>query len=349
MSTTVNMWLGIAFVVLALLAVLLQSWLWSYPMVPPDDPRGRSLAPARWVNLHRALGVAYAVIYVVLMVQMVPRLWLYQVELPARTVVHAVMAITIGVLLLTKVAIIRFFRHFGKSLPSIGLGIFLCTIILTTLSVPFAIRAHTLERNLTDPAERKRIETVLASIPWKEDGVEVDVTKVAGIDSLLLGRRVLTEKCVACHDMRTILARPRAARGWWELVVRMAEKPSFGRPITVEEQVAVTAYLVALSPEIQESVSRKRSGEKRQDDNAEEAKRLGDLPVVFDMAEAKALYEKECSQCHKLAKVEAWGRHTADEWRQMVVQMIEENEAELRPEQVRVISAYLAATRGPTP
>ena len=55
MSTTVTMWLGIAFVGLAILAVVLQAWLWSFPMEPPDDPRGRSLAPRSWTHVHRAV------------------------------------------------------------------------------------------------------------------------------------------------------------------------------------------------------------------------------------------------------------------------------------------------------
>ena len=42
------------------------------------------------------MGYAYLTIYVVLMVQMIPRLWQYQVELPARTVVHLSMGGLIG-------------------------------------------------------------------------------------------------------------------------------------------------------------------------------------------------------------------------------------------------------------
>src|SRR5688572_10973824 len=110
LSTTLNMWLGIAFVALAIVAVILQAWLWGYPMDPPNDPRGKSLAPRSWTNVHRAVGALYVIIYVVLMIQMVPRLWEYQVELPARTVIHACMGITIGCLLIAKFMIIRFFQ-----------------------------------------------------------------------------------------------------------------------------------------------------------------------------------------------------------------------------------------------
>jgi len=72
-------------------------------------------APARWVRLHRALGVIFVVIYVVMMWQMVPRLWQYQTELPARTVIHAVCGITIGFLLLTKILISRGFDGLDRN------------------------------------------------------------------------------------------------------------------------------------------------------------------------------------------------------------------------------------------
>ena len=51
--------------------------------------QARSSAPRSWTNLHRIVGLVYVLIYIVLMWQMLPRLWEYQVELPARTVIHA--------------------------------------------------------------------------------------------------------------------------------------------------------------------------------------------------------------------------------------------------------------------
>ena len=143
MSTTVTMWLGIAFLFLGILTIL-QAWLWSFPMVPDPggpDPNGKSTAPKFWTLIHRLSGLAFVVIYVVLMIEMVPRLWEYQVELPARTVIHAVMGLVIGILLVAKIAIIRWFQHFGKGLPGIGFAILVCTLVLGFLSLPFAF-AH---------------------------------------------------------------------------------------------------------------------------------------------------------------------------------------------------------------
>ena len=140
MTTTISTLLGIAFVALAITAVVLQAWLWGPRYWNPDTKK--SHAPRFWVKLHRAVGWAYAAIYVAMMTQMLPRLWEYQVELPARTVVHAVAAITICVILAVKISIVRFFRHFEEAMPTLGVVILVCTVVLATFSLPFALRAR---------------------------------------------------------------------------------------------------------------------------------------------------------------------------------------------------------------
>ena len=73
-------------------------------------------------------------------VQMVPRLWEYQVEFPARTVAHFMLGFTIGVILLLKVSILRWFRHFEEWMPVLGVGLLTCTVLLSALSLPFVFR-----------------------------------------------------------------------------------------------------------------------------------------------------------------------------------------------------------------
>src|SRR5688572_23680179 len=102
MSTGANAVLGISFAVVGLAAMFLMYHLWGYPF----DKATRTSAAPRWaMRLHRVLGWLFVLIYVVLMIQMVPRLWRYQVELPARTVVHLVIGFGIGFLLIVKIAI----------------------------------------------------------------------------------------------------------------------------------------------------------------------------------------------------------------------------------------------------
>lgn len=258
MSATISMWLGIAFLAIGVVATVLQAWLWRFPMMPDPggpDPNGKSSAPRSWTHVHRALGAAFVVIYVIMMIQMTPRLWEYQVELPARSILHAVMGITIGFLLVLKIAIIRWFQHFGKALPKIGAAIMLCTIILSFLSVPYALRAQDFG-SATTPAALERVKVLTAGLELGEAP-----ETLATADAMHRGREVLTVKCVVCHDLRTILRRPYTPEGWRDVVWRMMEKPQIERAMKPEDLAPVTAYLIAITPDLQVSAKRKRESE----------------------------------------------------------------------------------------
>ena len=102
MNPITNTILGLSFFLIAVASTLLMFHLWGYPF---DHLTHTSAAPAGLVRLHRFLGYAYFAIYVTLMTQMVPRLWSYQIEFPARTVAHLMLGMAIGVILLIKIAI----------------------------------------------------------------------------------------------------------------------------------------------------------------------------------------------------------------------------------------------------
>ena len=93
MGPLTNELLGILFVALAVASTFLMFHLWGFPF---DKQKLKSEAPRPLMLTHRVLGYLYLVIYVYLMIQMVPRLWTYQVELPARTVVHLLLGMAIG-------------------------------------------------------------------------------------------------------------------------------------------------------------------------------------------------------------------------------------------------------------
>ena len=109
MHITYSSSLGILFLVLALAATFTMFHFWGYPY---DDVKKKSSCPQWKMNIHRGLGFAYIIVYVLMMTEMVPRLWEYQVEFPARTVAHTILGTAIGVILILKVSILRFFRHF---------------------------------------------------------------------------------------------------------------------------------------------------------------------------------------------------------------------------------------------
>jgi cytochrome c5 len=337
------MWLGIAFLVLGIAAVVLQAWLWNPKYW--DEVAKKTRAPKMGLRVHRWVGIAFTVIYVVMMWNMLPRLWEYQVELPARTVIHAVAAIVLGVLLATKLIILRWFRHFEESMPALGFGIMTCTILLATLSVPFAARAQGLGIDVFTDENTARVEGLLASVEMPDD---VDRAALVNREGLMRGRRVLVDECTRCHDMRTILAKPRTADAWYDVNERMAEKPSvFGRPIDAADVPFVTAYLVAITPEIQES--RQLASQQARD----RAEKLGEAPVVavstiatpaaqaLDKGKAKTLLQDNCTQCHELDEIIEHGGDDALGWAKVTRAMIDEG-AELDQPTAHAIVQLLA-------
>jgi mono/diheme cytochrome c family protein len=344
MTTTISMWLGIAFLLLAIIAVLLQAWLWGPKFW--DEAAKKTRAPRLWLRMHALAGYAYAVIYVVMMIYMLPRLWEYQYELPARTVIHAVLAITIGVLLVCKISIILFFRHFEEAMPKYGFGLLVCTVAMTMLSVPYALRAHDLQGRTADPENVERVARLLGEVPMPELETPVDVQALVTPQAFERGRDILVRKCITCHDMRTVLAAPRSAKGWYSVNLRMLEKPAvFGDRLELEDIPYVTSYLVAITPEIQESAKQRR--EQTREANARNDAMVAavhDAPLVaapVDEAEAGALFQKKCIDCHEIDEVEKHGGDDAAGWRSVVAAMVEEG-TELTDEQADLLTRFLA-------
>ena len=352
MNTTISMWLGIAFLFLGIFATILQAWLWGFPMEPDPggpDPHGKTTAPAFWRFMHRFAGFSFVIIYIVLMTEMVPRLWEYQFELPARTIIHACMGILIGVLLCTKISILRWFQHFGGALPAIGLSILACTIILATLSIPFAVRAHDFGAAL-EPANLERVERVFSSVDF---GETVEVKTLVSEDAFAAGFNVLTGKCAVCHDMRTILYKPRTGKGWYSVVHRMTKKPIIGPPISRNDSLHVTAYLIAITPGIQDSYKQVKDIQRAQEKRVAEVKQgvtaevnSAEKAAPYDADKAKSLYEEKCSECHELSDVDEHGNDTREGWIKIVTNMVEEQEAELTKEQANTIVEFLVKTKG---
>lgn len=343
MSTTLSMWLGIAFLALAIIAVLLQAWLWGPKFW--NEEKKKTEAPKFWLRMHALAGYAYGIIYVVMMWNMLPRLWEYQYELPARTVFHAVVGITIGVLLICKILILIFFRHFEESMPYYGFGLLLCTVILSTLSIPYAVQAHDFSGRTTDPANLERVQKLLAKVDFGEQ--EVDVEALTTAETFERGRQVLVKQCIVCHDMRTILAKPRTPQRWYDVSMRMLDKPSvFGEQLLAEDIPAVTAYLAAITPEIQKSTKQRRleerAGEKNTDamiDLAHGADAVGNAKI--DPAKGEALLQENCTACHELDENDNHGPDDIAGWRGVVASMVEEG-AELDDQTANDIAIFLA-------
>ena len=332
--------LGLLFLITAFASVFLMFHLWGYPY---DKATRTSAAPPALMRLYRVLGWVYVGLYLVMMSEMFPRLWQYQVELPPRTVVHLLLGFLIGLVLLIKITITRFFRHLEEWMPVLEVILLACTVLLSALSVPFALREFSLARSAVGGGvysveNRDRVARLLPQAELPEDAPLVEL---ATVEALRAGRDVLAGKCIICHDLKTILVSPRTPSGWWKTVERMAIKPSFSAPLTDIEQYVVTAYLIAISGDLQRSVKERRKEEdqkrlavaevKQEARSAAIAGASGALPA-FDEAAAAKTFETLCSQCHDLADVEAKPPHSAEEVKNLILRMISENGMEAAKE-----------------
>lgn len=350
MSTIFSLWLGIAFLVLGVAAVIIQAILWN-PDKYWDPVKKKTHAPKFWLNVHKYIGYTFGLIYVVMMWQMVPRLWEYQVELPARTIIHAMAAIILGVLLITKIIILKFFRYFEESMPQIGMGILICTVLISALSIPHAVRGTGLIPLSLDAANRERVARVLSDIKFK-DAVPVD--QLVSDAGLRRGREVLAKECVRCHDMRTILAKPRSGANWYRVIDRMLDKPSiFDKPLDPKDVPYVTAFMVSITPNIQESSKEKLAsvGDAKIVESTMEANLNTGEGEERDVkapdlspADAKSLYQKRCIDCHMEKEVLDHGGDTEEGWAQVVRRMIVEQEMVISSIEAIQVAKYLAAT-----
>ena len=228
-------------------------YLWGFPF---DMTTRKSEAPKWLMRTHRFIGYAYGLVYLLMMWQMVPRMWQYQVELPPRTVAHLLLGFLIGILLFVKLLILRFFRHLEEWMPYLGTALFACTVMLLGLSLPFAYRERILAANSTggdvfSSENRKRVAVLL---PQANFPAEAPLPQLTTTASLNTGRSILLNKCVTCHDLKTVLAQPRTPSGWVATVTRMAEKPALSGPITKSEQWQVSVYLIAITPDLVKSM-----------------------------------------------------------------------------------------------
>ena len=325
-----NAILGVVFLFVGAGGTFLMFHLWEYPF---DHETLKSEAPPLLVRLHRVLGWAYLAIYIYFMWQMAPRLWSYQIEFPARTVAHLTLGMTIGAILLVKMSIVRFFKHLEATLvPILGTAMFICTILLIGLSAPFAfreayLRAGGVEGNLITGENLERVRSHLGLAGLENEAM---LSTLSTPQALSAGQTVLTTHCIQCHDLRTVLAQPRTPQNWRSTVQRMAERSSILSPISEDEEWQVTAYLIAISPDLQRSVRERRAQQQQGEESAravehlaEQAAAPGQAPAAeYDEERARGLFESRCSLCHGLENVENAPPGSEEEARAVVARMV---------------------------
>ncbi len=177
--------------------------------------------------------------------------------------------------------------------------------------------------------------------------------RLASVEGLNAGKAVLSEKCVVCHDLRTVLARPRTPRDWRQTVGRMADRSTALAPITEQQQWVVTAYLIAISPELQKTVRERRQQEEQKRLSEEAAQRVTSPPdepttsvsTASTGPSGRALFESRCSLCHPLSVVENSPPQSRPEARELVSRMVS-NGLTATEEELAAIIGYLSDTYG---
>ena len=107
----------------------------------------------------------------------------------------------------------------------------------------------------------------------------------------------------------------------------MADRTTLVDPLDEEEQWQVTAYLVALSPQLQQSTQQMREQQDRRNETKQAAATMTgqrEEPSAYDAVQAKRLFETKCSECHKLTLVEKKPPDSEDAARALVARMVEE-------------------------
>ena len=257
MHITYSSLLGILFLGLAIAATFTMFQFWGYDY---DEDKKKSSCPQWKMNIHRGIGFAYIIVYILMMTEMVPRLWEYQVEFPARTVAHTLLGTTVGVILILKVSILRFFRHFEEWMPFLGVSLLLCSVLLGAMSLPAffrerALAANALGGSVYSSENRDRVAGLLPDAGYPEG---TELSELSTEKSLEKGRQVLLEKCIVCHDLKTIIAKPRTPADWVRTSKRMVNKPILGTAISEDEGHKAAAYLIAITPDLQRSEKAKR-------------------------------------------------------------------------------------------
>jgi mono/diheme cytochrome c family protein len=351
MSPIGNAILGLVFLALGTATTFLMFHLWGYPF---DEKTYKSEAPPSLMLLHRLLGYAYLAIYLYFLTQMVPRLWEYQIELPARSVAHLTLGMAIGAILLVKISVVRYFKQLeSKLVPFLGVALLICTILLMGLSIPYAfreayVRAATVNGPLSNSQNlgRVREQLLLAGLSNEQDR-----KRLASPKSLRAGQLILLRECVQCHDLRTVLARPRTPENWRETVTRMAERSKLIKPISEGQQWEVISYLVAITPELQKVAGQRRDEQRRSDASQAAVKNLADqrvisretIPAPYDPEKGREVFEKRCSLCHPHELVAKSPPGSESEVRELVNRMVQ-NGATATDQEFAEIIRYLSDT-----
>ncbi len=116
-------------------------------------------------------------------------------------------------------------------------------------------------------------------------------------------------------------APPRTGR---QTVRRMAQRSTVLNPVSADDEWAVVAYLIAITPTLQQTVELLREQQQQAGEAAAAMRSAGEavMEIDYDPEAARELFAATCSQCHSQTRVEQSPPGSVDEARALVQRMV---------------------------
>ena len=159
-----------------------------------DSPRRKG-----WIMLHRILGYLFLVLFAGMLVFMVVKAGGFQEELPARAMIHIILALLLVPLIMIKIVIARRHAQLGTKLIMLGLAIFGLAFGLTGITAGY----YALHRSDYKYA-------VLSDMD--DDILNVEI-----------GQKITNRKCSKCHSLERVYQSYKSDVAWSETISKMAE------------------------------------------------------------------------------------------------------------------------------
>jgi cytochrome c5 len=198
-----------------------------------DSPRKKG-----WIFLHRILGYLFLIIFASMLVFMVVKAGGFQEKMPARAMIHIILALLLVPLIMIKVVIARRHAPLSTKLILLGTAIFGLAFGLTGITAGYyALHRSDKYADLSD---------------LDEDILSMD------------GQKVTNRKCGKCHSLERIYQNYKSDIAWSDTINKMAELDYPN--ITTFDVKQIAGYLV--------QQQQRRHGEKEEKREAEIGKIL---------------------------------------------------------------------------
>ncbi|MCW5203499.1 hypothetical protein VU11_03220 [Desulfobulbus sp. US2] len=152
-----------------------------------------------WIFLHRILGYLFLVLFAAMLVFMVIKAGGFQEELPARAMIHIILALLLIPLIMIKVVIARRHAQLSTKLIMLGLAIFGLSFGLTGITAGY----YALHRSDFKYA-------VLSDVDDEILNVEI-------------GQKITNRKCSKCHSLERVYQSYKSDIAWTHTIHKMAE------------------------------------------------------------------------------------------------------------------------------